>query len=267
MESLAKPLYNSIGTTYDATRRADPAITRTLAELVGVRADAPFLDLACGTGNYTCALATLGGRWHGVDISDEMLAQASSKSRTIEWKLGSADAIPYPDGAFAGAVCTLAIHHFPELRRPFQEVFRVLDEGPFVLFTSFPEQTGNYWLRHYFPEMMERSIRILPPGEAIQDALLGAGFEVGQIVPFYVTDDLQDLFLYSAKERPQSYLDPVFRANISSFAAFCSPEELESGLQALRSDLDDGSFRSVAAQSAEGIGDYAFVVAHKRRVV
>jgi len=262
--SATTPLYNSIGTTYDATRRADPEITRALAGFIGLRDDALFLDLACGTGNYTCALAALGGRWHGIDISDEMLGRAASKSREIEWRLGSADSLPYHDGMFDGVICTLAIHHFPELGRPFREVARVLDEGPFVLLTSFPEQTRGYWLRHYFPEMIERSARVLPSRESILDALEGAGLTVREIVPFHVTDELQDLFLYSAKNRPHRYLDPVFRANISSFAAFCSPDELESGLGELRADLEEGRFPTVAARYDEGIGDYAYVVAERR---
>jgi len=258
-----EPLYDSIGNLYGATRRADPTIARTLARLVDAGRDASFLDLACGTGNYTCALAALGGRWHGIDISDAMLQQASARSREIDWRQGSADALPYDDRSFSGAICTLAIHHFPALHAPFKEVFRVLDEGAFVIFTAFPEQMRSYWLRHYFPAMMERSIEQMPARRTVLDALSDAGFAIDEIVPFNVTNDLEDLFLYAGKERPGLYLDPIIRANISSFAALSSEEELRTGLERLARDIENGSFHDVARRYAGSDGDYAFVVARK----
>lgn len=261
-----EPLYNSIGLAYEATRRADPAICRRLAELVGAENDGVFLDLACGTGNYTSALADYGGRWHGLDISEAMLRQAAAKSRDIDWKQGSADALPYPDRTFDGAICTLAIHHFPELHRPFREVFRVLGEGAFVIFTAFPEQMRNYWLCHYFPEMMERSIRQMPAGKDVADALRAAGFSIDAIIPFDITSDLQDLFLYAGKERPEIYLDRVVRSNISSFATLCPDHELQSGLQGLRADLESNTFQTIMQRYSGEMGDYAFIVARKHQV-
>jgi len=256
-------LYNSIGATYGTTRRADPGISNALAEYVGAERTASFLDLACGTGNYTCALAELGGHWSGIDSSSEMLEQAETKSQRVAWQHGNADALPYPDGTFSGVICTLAIHHFPSLDTPFSEVFRVLSAGTLVVFTAFPEQMRNYWLCHYFPRMMARSIEKMPAKAAVVDALHGAGFTIQDIVTFHVTNELQDLFLYSGKGRPRFYLDSSVRANISSFATLCPATELEHGLNALRSDVEDNSFPSVAQHYFETAGDYAYVIAHK----
>ena len=82
-----QPLYDSIGSSYSATRRADPSITREIARLVEIRPEAKFLDVACGTGNYSCALASIGGVWHGTDISTVMLRKAAERSTCI--KLGA----------------------------------------------------------------------------------------------------------------------------------------------------------------------------------
>ncbi len=258
-----QPLYDSIGTTYGATRRADPGICQALAEYVGAGRAASFLDLACGTGNYTCALAARGGYWHGIDISSEMLEQAKTKSQQVVWRRGSADALPYSDGAFAGVICTLAIHHFASLDTCFAEVFRVLNTGNFVVFTAFPEQMRNYWLCNYFPEMMARSIGTMPAKPVVLDALREAGFDLKEIVPFHVTNELQDLFLYSGKGRPQFYLNASIRANISSFSTFCPGPELAHGLSALRSDIEDNSIVSVVQKYSGTVGDYAYVIAHK----
>jgi hypothetical protein len=136
----------------------------------------------------------------------------------------------------------------------------VLDRGRFVVFTAFPEQMRGYWLCHYFPEMMRRSIEQMPSRESVVAALQDAGFTIEEIVPFHVTDRLQDLFLYAGKERPRLYLDPLVRANIFSFAALCSPDELEAGLRALGDDLESGEFGRVAERYSSPDGDYAFVV-------
>lgn len=261
---IMQPLYDSIGSTYSATRRADPEITQTISGLLNNKNGSRFLDVACGTGNYTSALASFGGQWYGNDISEVMLKQASKKNSNINWTVSNANLLPYPENFFEGIVCSLAIHHFPELVSPFREVWRVLDKGNFVIFTAFPEQMRSYWLCHYFPEMMRHSINKMPSQQSVINSLQSAGFEIERIMPFFVTNQLQDLFLYSGKERPEFYLNPIIRANISSFASLCTTEELEQGLLALRNDLKSGKFKDIAQYYLSPIGDYAYVVANKR---
>lgn len=258
-------LYDSIGTTYGRTRRADPMVSAALSELVSARQGANFLDLACGTGNYTLALSGIAGNWHGIDASETMLKQAKARSSKIDWRLGHADALPYASDSFDGVISTLAIHHFSGLHQPFKEVYRVLHQGRFVLFTAFPKQMRGYWLCHYFPEMMQRAIKRMPTEAAITSTLAAAGFEIERVVSFCVTNQLQDLFLYSGKARPEQYFDPEVRANISSFASHCSSKELASGLQRLKLDIDTGEFSQVADRYRIGQGDYAYVVARKSR--
>src|ERR1700723_2668522 len=260
-----QPLYDEIGDTYGATRHADPRITQALTEYVGPEHTASLVNLACGNENYTCALEVLGGHWHGIDNSHAMLEQARSKNQRKVWRRAEASALPYPDGTFAGAICALAIHPFLHLDPPFSEVFRVLNAGRFVLFTAFPEQMGHYWLCHYFPQMMTRSMEKMPSEATIVGALRRAGFVVRDVSPFHITNDLQDLFLYSGKDRPEIYLNPAVRANISSFANHCPPAELEHGLHALHSDIEHDRFRDVASRFSSPTGDYAFVIAERIR--
>ena len=252
-------LYDVIGAAYGTTRRADPGIVRSLAGFVEPWVGGNYLDLGCGTGNYTCALAPLGGNWHGVDPSLQKLAQAKCKSQSVGWTLGRAESLPYGSETFNGVVCTLAIHHFAALESSFAEVFRVLRRGRFVLFTSFPEQMQGYWLCHYFPSMTERSWSQMPSEALVVNALRSAGFSAPEISAFEVTNELQDLFLYSGKHRPSLYLDAKVRANISSFAMHCSASELERGLESLRNDVSSGRFQAVAKGYTRTSGDYAFV--------
>ena len=57
------PVYNRIGKSYDATRRADPFIANRLAHHLDIHSQGIYLDAACGTGNYSLALAAKGGEW------------------------------------------------------------------------------------------------------------------------------------------------------------------------------------------------------------
>jgi SAM-dependent methyltransferase len=255
-------LYDLMGSSYARSRRADAAIAQALADQLSLTPFGAYLDLGCGTGNYTVALSAIGGVWRGVDVSEVMLAQARQKSRTIDWIQSNADALPFPDAVFQGAVCTLAIHHFPDLESPFREVRRTMQGGAFVMFTGLAEQMRCYWLCHYFPEMMNRSIERMPSESTLRAALSRAGFGSVTVTPFFVTDELEDLFLYSGKHRPNLYLDPGVRANISSFANLTSSAELHDGLARLSADLQSGVFASVKAHYAKGDGDYVYVTAH-----
>lgn len=254
-------LYDSIGSTYATSRRADPAIVQALARALRLTPAGKYLDLGCGTGNYTVALSSLGGKWSAIDVSAVMLHQAREKSRDIDWVQSSAEAIAFPDAVFDGAICTLAVHHFPSLRSPFCEVRRTLRSGALVIFTGLAEQMRHYWLCHYFPDMMARSIEKMPTQAHIRAALGEAGFKSVEVTPFFVTSQLEDLFLYSGKHRPELYLEPVVRANISSFAHLSHTAEVQDGLARLQADVQSGNFASVKARYASDAGDYAFITA------
>lgn len=237
---------------------------RDLARYAEAKDGLRFLDVACGTGHYTKAIAAFGGHWYGTDISEVMLKQAKEQSSAIKWNVSSADSLPYQDSFFDGVICSLAIHHFPELAPAFRSIWQVLKKGRFVIFTAFAEQMRGYWLCHYFPEMMRRSTEKMPAKQSVISELQAVGFEIETIVPFDVTNELQDLFLYSGRDRLEIYFDPEVRANISSFALLCPPEELRAGLIALRADLDSGRFQEIAKSYATTAGDYAYMVANKR---
>jgi SAM-dependent methyltransferase len=102
-------LYDLIGSTYTMARRADSEITHELARIVGNEDGSRFLDLACGTGNYTSAIADTGGQWFGIDISEIMLKKAKERNHNIEWTVSRADSLPYQDRHFQGVICSLAI--------------------------------------------------------------------------------------------------------------------------------------------------------------
>lgn len=258
-------LYDQIGVGYDTTRSADPGIVRRLLDLLAVPAGSWCLDVACGTGNYTTALAEAGLRMVGLDVSRRMLASALAKSGAERWVNGDAAALPYADASFRAAVCTLALHHLRRPERAFRELARVLDHSlgaaRLVIFTADPEQMRRYWLTAYFPDAMQQAIRQMPPIQPMLALLHAAGFTHVDRVPWSITPDLQDLFLYAGKYRPELYLDPGVRAGISTFATQADPAEVERGCARLSADLASGRFADVLHASEYADGDYLFLVA------
>jgi ubiquinone/menaquinone biosynthesis C-methylase UbiE len=256
-------LYDQIGVGYDTTRRADPRIVQTLLDLLDVPAGSSCLDVACGTGNYTIALAEAGLTLTGVDVSQEMLTSARAKPSAVRWVHGDATALPFADGEFQVAVCTMALHHFRQPERAFREIGRVLGNGRLVFFTADREQMRRYWLNVYFPKAIERATLQMPPVEQSLQQLAAAGFEQVRLEPWSVTPDLQDLFLYAAKYRPELYLEPRVRAGISTFANLADTDEIEQGCARLAADLTSGRFAEVLAASEHEGGDYLFLVAER----
>ena len=74
-----RTLYNKIGNDYDVTRKVDPEILHTFVELLGVKTNGKYLDIACGTGNYTVKFCTAGGSWVAFDQSEVMLLKQERK--------------------------------------------------------------------------------------------------------------------------------------------------------------------------------------------
>ncbi len=254
-------LYDQIGGGYDSTRRADPYIVSRLAHHLQPQPGQRYLDIACGTGNYTIALSCIAGQWVGVDRSLKMLSRANQKSREILWHCGDILKLPYRSGGFSGAICVLALHHFPVLVPTIKETLRVLSGGRLVIFTSTSDQMKHYWLAEYFPNAMRRSIEQMPARQVLEEALVSAGFVIEQIENYEVSDDLQDQFLYCGKHRPALYLDENVRRGISTFAATADPEEVKAGLANLQADLESHRIKDIQKKGSSREGDYCFIVA------
>ena len=272
--------YDRIGGAYDSTRRADSYIVSRLLTHLHAQDTSRYLDVACGTGNYTLAFAAAGVRVVGVDSSPRMVAAAGRKASpsvardgapaataedhdTPAWAVADVARLPFPTQVFAGASCILALRYFADLDAAIAELGRVVGAGPIVLFTATPEQIRRYWLRTYFPETVERTAAQAYSVARITHALSAAGFPRVQTEPYSIRPDLEDLFLYSGKHRPSLYLSPAVRAGMWSFATLAPPSEEATGCAELRRDLTSGKIGSVMPTSDDPDGDYLFVVAER----
>ncbi len=115
------------------------SLARILAAL-DVDAVGRALDVACGTGMSTVALAEHAGTVVGLDVSPEMLRVAPSAAN-VSYLLGSAEQMPFPAAIFDAVTCCSGVHWFDQ-QRFFAELRRVLTRDGWV---------GLY--DHYFMKM------------------------------------------------------------------------------------------------------------------
>lgn len=257
--------YNQIGHNYNETRKADPHLTERLHQHLQPKTGGKYLDIGCGTGNYTIALHQKKNvSFIGVEPSTRMLEIAKNRCQTIEWKYGTVENIPLEDGFVEGIIATLTLHHWRDKRIAFEELYRVLKpQGRLVIFTSTPNQMKGYWLNHYFPEMLHKSMIQMPSFEVVGKYLKESGFRNIHTEKYFIELDLQDLFLYSGKFNPNLYLQASIRKGISSFADLANRGEVERGLLALKADIQSGKWEQIKNQYDNQMGDYLYVVAKK----
>jgi ubiquinone/menaquinone biosynthesis C-methylase UbiE len=88
------------------------------------------VDVACGTGMSTVALAGHTDAVFGVDVSPEMMRSARHAPR-VRYLLGRAERLPLRAESFDAATCCSGVHWFDQPRF-FAELHRVLRPGGWV---------------------------------------------------------------------------------------------------------------------------------------
>jgi len=132
------------------------------------------LDVGCGTGRWSEALAGRGSRVWGVDESAEMVELA--RERGVNAKQASAEALPFKDGWFERALLVLVVHVL-DRPRAFDELRRVLAaDGRIAIATFAATQFDNHYLSPYFPSLPEIDRARFPTGETLEEDLGAAGF-------------------------------------------------------------------------------------------
>ncbi|MDF0602069.1 methyltransferase domain-containing protein [Psychromarinibacter sp. C21-152] len=111
--------------------RFGPVVDAVAARLVAQVAPEGrhILDLCCGHGALTAALADAGARVTGLDFSPEMLAIARKHAPGIEFVEGDATTLQFRDGAFDSVISNFGMMHIPDQPAALAEICRVLRPG------------------------------------------------------------------------------------------------------------------------------------------
>jgi ubiquinone/menaquinone biosynthesis C-methylase UbiE len=120
-------------------------------DLLRLGPDRQALEVACGSGGVTCAMAShTGAQCVGVDINVHGIEAARQRahreglSPRVAFEVADASqALPFPDRSFDAVFCNDSINHLPDRLRVLRDWFRVLRPGGRGLFTDPIVVTGQ----------------------------------------------------------------------------------------------------------------------------
>ena len=139
------------------------------------------LDLGCGTGRFTSVLASVFEcPVIGVEPSEAMLDVARSEPVPgVEWKLGSAEAIPLDDNSVGVVFMSQVFHHLRQPLQALQEIYRVLTpDGCLIVRNGTLENNEEIEWLECFPEARELDNNRLLTREALVETVCGQFFEL-----------------------------------------------------------------------------------------
>lgn len=164
-----------------------------------------ILDVACGTGDSTIAIAEAvapGSRVTGVDISEGMMSLLMRKAakagvhERIRLLKADAEALPFPDGSFHRVSCAFGVRNFERKDLALSEFHRVLktDGKAVVLELSVPDvpllrRLYDLYFLHVLPwvggwisgnraayKYLPASVHTFPAPDSFCDLMRDAGF-------------------------------------------------------------------------------------------
>ena len=120
---------------------AHGADLEALERVAGGLAPGRALDLGCGGGHVSFALAPLAAEVIAYDLSTEMLDAVRSTALrrglpNIETVCGPAETLPFGDGEFDLVVSRFSAHHWRDVARGLAEARRVLQRGGVAIFVD-----------------------------------------------------------------------------------------------------------------------------------
>ncbi|MBO9579104.1 MAG: demethylmenaquinone methyltransferase [Microbacteriaceae bacterium] len=162
-------MFDGVAKRYDVTNTILSGGNAPLWRAATVRAIDPkpgdrVLDVACGTGTSTAALAKRGAKVVGLDFSAGMIAEAVRRHPGLEFVAGDAMALPFGDDEFDAVTISFGLRNVADPAAALAEMYRVLKPGGRIVITEFSTPpvaivragyTG--YLRHVLPMIAKRT--------------------------------------------------------------------------------------------------------------
>lgn len=221
-----------IAATYDRARNHGPEMLdlwmNVVASYVRNQQIKTILDLGCGTGRFTEALAVrFDADVVGLDPSSKMLERARAKRRDprVRYELGHAETIPLPNNSVDLVFISMALHHFNDAAVAARECRRVLkSNATMFLRTGTRDRIPSFSYIDFFPTSRPILETTLSSRAAIRELFEEAGF----------TFVAEDNIIQEISPNHIAYADKL-AAGADSILAQLTQKDFDDGMSALRS--------------------------------
>ena len=129
-EQRARETFGKRARYYTSSQtHTDTEILSRVSGLARPEAHHAVLDIGTGTGHTAFAVAPLVDSVTGVDLTPEMLSEATrlraaQGHANVRFCAADVHHLPYPPGTFPRITCRRAAHHFSDIRRAVAEMER-----------------------------------------------------------------------------------------------------------------------------------------------
>jgi SAM-dependent methyltransferase len=219
-------LYDTIGSTYNATRRTEPRIAAHVWSALG---DArTVLNVGAGTGSYEPSDCDV------VAVEPSSVMRAQRPSGAAPCVAAFAERLPFEDQAFDAAMAFATVHHWEDPIAGLREMRRVARRV--VVFTHDSSYTGwrrRFWLtRDYLPEVAD----LVTGRPSLHELARAIG---ARIEPVLIPWDCADGFFEAHWRWPEAYLGEHVRRGVSVWARV-GPDAEKRAVRSIRDDLASG---------------------------
>jgi ubiquinone/menaquinone biosynthesis C-methylase UbiE len=163
----------------------DAALTQRFVAALGEAVRGSVLDVACGPGILSVAIAKTAREVVAFDLTPQMLAKAKQRCAeagltNVTFREGNAGELPFAGGTFDAVVTRLSVHHFDRPERVMSEIFRVLQAGGSfvvadVISSEIPAEAE---LQNAIEILRDPSHVRMLPGSELLSLVAGAGFAI-----------------------------------------------------------------------------------------
>lgn len=131
-EARSKKSYDKKAANYDETfdGKFTVKFKRVLLNALQIQDGAVVCDVACGNGRLLQMLSEKANfRGFGVDISDNMVAEARRLNPNMGFHVAGCDDLPFEDHSVDVMTVCAAYHHFPNVKKFAEEAKRTIKPG------------------------------------------------------------------------------------------------------------------------------------------
>jgi len=251
--------YTLISKCYDETRVPSQNILESrLSKIINlgkISTSLMVLDIGCGTGIYTIAIAEkTNAVVFGLDSSKEMIKRAKmKKDNLVKWLIGNAENLPFNNGHFDCVIMNMVIHQIINRNKAVNEVYRVLKKnGTFLVMTKSHGHLRRSLLMD-FPKTRQIDLKRFPTIPTIKHIMLSAGFENAR---YHVVSE------GVTRVSMEDYLEKIRKKFISTLTLL-SEEDFQKGLNIFEKKLKEKIGKQDTGNEITYETEDAFIVGEK----